>query len=209
MIADRIRIAALLVAVAFLAGVVGWRIAQPRDASADSADVGFLLDMTTHHEQAIYLSSVELQRGTNAEAKVFAEEIHRWQSYEIGLMEGLLADLGHDRYDPPKLAMAWMGHPVPRDAMPGLAAHDELEAMLDASGDDVDAHFVALMVDHHAGGVEMAEAAAERVDDEDVRALALRMAEVQRQEIGEMLAAAERHGLDVPPAGVTWDVHTG
>jgi uncharacterized protein (DUF305 family) len=203
------RVVALLVAVAFLAAVLGWRIAQPDVADADSADVGFLLDMTTHHEQAIYLSSVELQHGATREMQVFAEEIHRFQSYEIGLMERFLVELGHDRYDPPKLAMTWMGHPVPRDSMPGLASEDEIAALQDATGDDVDAMFTALMVDHHAAGAEMAAHAAETVDDDDVRELAERMAKIQQQEISEMLRAAEQLGLDVPPSGVTWDVYAG
>lgn len=204
----KLRIAALTVAVAFLAGVLGWRIAQPRTASLDSADVGFLLDMTSHHEQAIYLSSIELQRGSVADVKVFAEEIHKFQSYEIGLMERLLLELGRSRYDAGDTAMAWMpGHrAMDRDAMPGLASDDEVDGMLAATGDDVDAWFVALMIDHHAGGVDMAEAAIDLADDDDVVDLATRMASVQRQEIGELRAAAARAGLDIPPAGVTWNV---
>jgi uncharacterized protein (DUF305 family) len=203
----RARYIALVVAVAFLAAVVGWRVAQPDHPSDDSADIGFLHDMTSHHEQAIYLSSIELQRGVTPEMQVFAEEIHRWQSYEVGLMERFLVELGSSRYDAPDTAMAWMGHhDMPRDEMPGLATEEEIDGMLAATGDDVDAWFVGLMVDHHAAGADMAEAAAAAVDDDEVRELAERMAKVQRQEIGELLVAAQRIGLDVPPPGVSWDV---
>jgi uncharacterized protein (DUF305 family) len=204
----KVRLIALGVAIAFLAGVIGWRIAQPDHPSEDSADIGFLHDMTTHHEQAIYLSSIELQRGVTPEMQVFAEEIHRWQSYEIGLMERFLDELGSSRYAAPDTAMAWMGHhDMPRDEMPGLATDEEIDGMLAAAGDDVDEWFVGLMVDHHAAGADMADAAAAEVDDDEVRELAERMAHVQRQEIGELLAAAERIGLDVPRPGVIWNVY--
>lgn len=205
----RLQLAATFVAVAFVAGALGWRVAQPDTASLDSADVGFLLDMTSHHEQAIYLSSIELQRGSVPDVGTFAEEIHKFQSYEIGLMERLLLELGRSRYDAGETAMAWMPghHAMPRDEMPGLATRDELDGMLAATGDDVDAWFVALMIDHHAAGADMAEAAADLADDGEVRDLATRMASMQRQEIGELVAAAARAGLELPPDGVTWNVY--
>lgn len=198
---------ALILAVAFLAGVIGWKIGQPERPSVDSADVGFLFDMIDHHDQAIYMSSIELAKGTSRDIRVFADEIHRFQSYEIGLMDRLLIKLGHTRYEAPKTAMAWMGHRgLARDEMPGLASEAEMARLQDA-GADTDAWFASLMIDHHAGGADMADAAARLARDPDVRELAARMAKVQRQEIGEMIAAAKRAGITIPPAGVTWDVY--
>ena len=196
---------ALVVALCFVSGAVGWRIGQGRDADRGSADVGFLFDMISHHEQAINMSSIELLNGSVLDVKRFAEEIHRFQSYEIGLMERLLDRLGYTRYEAPATAMSWMGAGVPRAEMPGLASDDEMDRL--RAGTDVDAWFVTLMVDHHAGGAAMAEVAAERADDDDVRELATRMARIQRAEIAELLAAAKRAGLQVPVAGATWDVY--
>ena len=195
---------ALMVAIAFLAGVIGWRIGQGTDPSADSAVIGFLQDMTTHHEQAILMSTSEMLNGEERSIKVFADEIIRFQSYELGLMERDLERLGSSRYDLPEEAMDWMGDALPRSEMPGLASEDEM-ALLD--GGDVDAVFVSLMIDHHAAGAAMAEAAAEEVDDERVRSLAVRMARTQRSEIAELLRAADRAGLTVPAAGVTWEIY--
>ena len=47
-----------------------------------------------------------------------------------------------------------------------MADGDELETFRSAEGTDVDALFLALMSDHHAGGVAMAEAAASGAEDE-------------------------------------------
>ena len=45
--------------------------------------------------------------------------------------------------------------------------------------------FLDLMSAHHRGGLEMSEYAAEHAADPDVRALAARMASLQRSEIEE------------------------
>ena len=203
---SRSQLVAMVVALCFLSGVIGWKIGQGGAASKDSADVGFLFDMISHHEQAILMASTELFNGRDHGVEVFAEEIHRFQSYEIGLMERHLDRLGYTRYQVPDQAMAWMGEPVARDAMPGLASEAEMDGLSEA-GADTDAWFVTLMIDHHAGGAVMAEAAAEQADDPAVRELAERMAKAQRYEIGEMLGAAERAGIDVPVPGATWDVY--
>ena len=79
--------------------------------------------------------------------------------------------------------------------------------LLRSAEGETDAVFVALMIDHHRAGVAMAEAAAELVDDEQVRQLAARIARTQTLEIAEMTAVAGRLGLDPSPEGVTPDDH--
>jgi len=90
--------------------------------------------------------------------------------------------------------------------MPGLASEAEILSLSDA-GADTDAWFASLMIDHHAVGADMADAAARLSRDPDVRELATRMAKVQRQEISEMIAAAKRARITIPPSGVSWDVY--
>lgn len=201
------QLVALVVALCLLAGIVGWRVGRGFPPSADSPEVGFVHDMISHHEQAIVMSQIELANGTERGVRVFADEIMRFQSYEIGLLERFLEEWGHSRYDAPEDAMAWMGDPVARDEMPGLADEDEMQALRDA-GDDTDAWFVALMVDHHAGGVAMIDGVLDHASG-DLLELATRMRKAQASEISELLGAAERAGLDVPPAGATWDVYGG
>ena len=199
------QLVALVVALCLLAGIVGWRVGRGFPPSSGSPEVGFLHDMISHHEQAIVMSQLELANGSERGVRVFADEIMRFQSYEIGLMERLLEEWGHTRYDAPDEAMSWMGDPVARDQMPGLASKPELQSMRDA-GDRTDAWFVALMVDHHAGGVAMIDGVLDHASG-DLLELAQRMRKAQASEIGELLAAADRAGLSVPPPGATWDVY--
>lgn len=186
---------ALIAALCFVAGTLGWVIGRGWDPGSGDARVVFLRQMVAHHQQAIAMSQVQLFDGAHPEVSVFAEEILRFQSYEIGLMERLLAEWGHAREDEAHVHM------------PGMASADELAALRAAEGEDVDAHFIALMVDHHAAGAQMAETIASDTGDTGVAGLAARMAKAQRSEIDELLRLADRLDLDVPPDGVTWEVH--
>lgn len=201
-----------VVALMFLAGSVGYFIGvRDGDApAADSADVGFLYDMSAHHEQAVMLSMIELANGSDPSVQAFAREIIRSQSYEMGLMRMRLGTWGFDPAATPQQPMAWMGMSVPSTAaMPGMADAAELEAFRNAEGSDVDALFLALMSDHHAGGVAMAQAAASGADDDWVVDTAQRMARIQASEIAEMEFAREAAGLPAAPAGFVADFGPG
>ncbi|HEX9994600.1 MAG TPA: DUF305 domain-containing protein [Acidimicrobiales bacterium] len=192
------RVAVLVAAVAFLAGAAGWAIAQPRPPGNGSADVGFLHDMIEHHSQAVEMSSYLLRPDVGADPSVVlqAQSIAFGQEAEIGLMLGRLR--AWDRPDAGDgTAMGWMGDPVPVDEMPGLATEDEIDALRDATGPAADEQFLRLMIEHHAGGVAMAEAAVDEASDGDVVDLARAMATAQRSEITEMVMLGERLGLDL------------
>lgn len=200
-------------AILFLAGAIGYfvggRTLEDGRPDSGSADVGFLYDMSAHHQQAVQLSMLELTNGTDPTIQTFAREILRSQSYEIGLMEMRLGIWGFDPGAGPDTAMAWMGMSMPASAMPGMADAAELEAMRSATGSDADALFLALMSDHHVGGVRMAEEAAESAGDSWVIDTARRMAAIQASEIAEMEAARVRAGLEPDPFGFSPDFADG
>jgi uncharacterized protein (DUF305 family) len=205
MIPSRQQWVVMAAAVAFLAGAVGFMLGaaqgEPDRPARNSVDVGFLLDMRNHHEQAIQMSLYELRHGENLTVKGFASDIHYFQAYEIGLMERQLSLWGIDPQDRPATAMQWMGHPTKVNAMPGMATKTEFDALGDARGADEDALFVRLMQDHHRGGITMAEYAVAHAKTKFVRDLAGRMARVQTVEIQEMDGALKRDGLNPnPPA---------
>ncbi|MFZ6004551.1 MAG: DUF305 domain-containing protein [Actinomycetota bacterium] len=194
---------ALGAALLFLAGALGYYLGS-RDSGIplrDSVDVGFLQDMITHHEQAIQMALIENSSGEEPGLQTFAREIILFQSYEIGLMDRQLNQWGYRREKRSDTAMQWMGMAVAVDAMPGLASPNEMQALREHTGPDIDALWIKLMQDHHAGGVHMAEYAAEHASDPFVREIAARMARNQRIEIGELDGARERADLTDHPAG--------
>ena len=190
-----------MVALLYLAGSLGYVLGS-RPAGrpgADSVDVGFLYDMTSHHEQAVTMSGLELENGEEGAVTAFAREILTFQSYEIGLMDRQLAQWRLPVENPRSRAMAWMGMPVETAQMPGMATEAELEQLTAAQGRDADALFITLMQEHHRGGVHMAEYAAEHARSRFVRTLAARMARNQKIEINELEQARARAGLPRPP----------
>src|SRR4051794_30868755 len=185
-----------VLACAFLAATLGYWLGKPGPLDADSVDVGFLKDMTHHHEQAVQMAVIEQENGSDPVIRGFATEILRRQSFELGVMATTLDKFGHGP-EPNETAMAWMGEPTPVDAMPGLATPEEMDRLRAAKGAEADALFLELMTDHHRGGVHMATYAYEHAQSDSVRDLAQLMAYVQSTEINEFRNSAQRAGIDV------------
>jgi len=201
------RVAVLVVAVAFLGFAVGRFVTQDRPPGANSVDVGFLQDMLTHHDQALGVATLELGNGSDPVVRSFASEVLQEQSYETGVMTQKLAQWGFTRDDRSAEAMAWMGMPVPVDQMPGLLSDQEMAQIKAARGTDLDKLFLQKMAEHHRGGLHMAQYAAAKAGNPQIRALAARMVRNQSGEINEYRLAAQERGWDlniapatVPPA---------
>lgn len=157
-----------------------------------SADAGFLRDMQTHHAQAVEMAMLVRDRSADPAIRTIAYDIALAQSQQAGVMYGWLEQWGLDQYGTP---MAWMhdadahaGHAAPDVAapMPGMATPDQLAGLEGASGADADRAFLTLMIAHHEGGIEMAEAAERLAAQPLVRDLAASMIEVQTAEIAAM-----------------------
>jgi uncharacterized protein (DUF305 family) len=198
------RVAVLAVAVAFLGFAIGRFVTQDRPPGADSVDVGFLQDMLTHHDQALGIATLELGNGSDPVVRSFASEVLQEQSYETGVMTQKLAHWGYSRDDRSDEAMAWMGMPVPVAQMPGLLTAAEMDQIKAARGTDLDKLFLQKMAEHHRGGLHMAQYAAAKAGDPQLRALAARMVRNQSGEINEYRLAAQEKGwdLNIAPASV-------
>ena len=142
------------------------------------------------------MANLELINGQSEDVKVFAREILRDQSYEIGLMQFQLGDWGYTREEAGPEAMAWMGMPVPLAEMPGMATPPQLDLLRAARGRDADRLFLELMIPHHEGGIHMASYAVEHAKDADVEQLAGRIEHTQRLEIEELRYTQGRLGFE-------------
>jgi uncharacterized protein (DUF305 family) len=193
------RALALAVAVGFLGFAVATFVQRDDDEppSEDSVDVGFLQDMDYHHDQAVVMADMELTDGEESEVLHLAREIMSLQSYEMGVMQRTLEDWGYSIFERSPDAMEWMGMPpVPVEQMQGLQTEEKMTELEDAEGAESDALFMEMMVDHHVGGLHMAEYAAGNAETDVVRDLAAKMAVNQAKEINVYAGVAER--LDLP-----------
>jgi uncharacterized protein (DUF305 family) len=186
---------AFFLALMLLAGVVGWWIGRSDRESFNDVDVGFLADMTAHHEGAISLGFDYLRNEHDTLVGHFAREIVFLQAQQIASMNSLLEAAGDPERAYDDIAMDWMGNPVTSARMPGLATEAEFAELRAAQGLAADDAFTRLMIRHHAAGAAMADYAARNGSNEKVRALASSMAKVQRLEITEMNQRRTELGL--------------
>jgi len=187
---------AMVVALLFLGGAFSWALTTRADNAEPSAvDVGFAQDMITHHFQALQISFVALERATEASTRSYAQEVVLFQAREIGIFDTWLQDWRKPEDGDRPTVMGWMGMPIPREEMPGLATDAELEELQQATGLNADRLFFELMTAHHLGGIHMATYAAQHGDEARVRELAALFARTQQIEVREYEAAIERLGL--------------
>nr|WP_285757460.1 DUF305 domain-containing protein [Nocardiopsis ansamitocini] len=177
------------VVAALVAGFVLGRPGHPLDTSADA---GFLRDMSTHHAQAVDMAMIIYDETDEPRLKAVSYDIARTQQAQIGRMQGWLVQWGLTARgsQPPMTWMAGHDHGGPSggapDRMPGLATDEQMRSLADASGTDAEILFLELMIAHHKGGIEMAEAGADLAGDQMVVTLAGGMGTAQQSEIDLM-----------------------
>jgi uncharacterized protein (DUF305 family) len=197
-------VAAVLIAVA--AFCVG-RLTAPVSGSPDtsSAAAGFARDMQVHHNQAVEMALIVRDRTPDDEVRLLAYDIATSQGQQSGQMYGWLESWGLPQasVDPP---MTWMSLPAldgsdqhehgdgAPETMPGYATGDQIAELEAASDVDAERIFLRLMIAHHHGGVEMAEAVIARTEQPEVLTLARGIVTAQSAEIELMESLLAERG---------------
>ena len=167
------------------------RDTNPEGVQLSSADIGFAQDMSVHHEQAVLIAQT-LSRDVDPQIRVIADQIVVAQTSEIATMRGWL-NLFDEPFTTPR-PMQWMhgSDPAMSDhggaPMPGAASTSEITRLAGLRGADAETLFLQLMIRHHQGGVDMAEAATHSVASEPIRRIARGMIRDQSNEIAVMTA---------------------
>lgn len=193
------RLVVLLVAVAFLGGSIGWALGQRSEQPLSDVDAGFMQDMGVHHLQAVQMSLLLLDDETvSRDLKAYAQEIIMSQRFDQGIFNATLDRFGFPT-DPGETVMEWMGgHGVPVDEMNGMATDEQMRELADATGDEAESLWIALMSEHHLGGMHMADWAARHGSDGATVELAKAMVKIQRDEILELGRYRDRAELALP-----------
>lgn len=163
-------------------GCPGGVCAQSPDRSGTAAtDAMFVEQMVPHHEDAIAMAELALERSERPEIRELAQGIVRTQRAENDLMLGWYRD--------------WFGTAVPeapsRGMGPGMmggmmGSGIDLEQLEQA--EDFDRAFIEAMVPHHRMGVMMAAMAGGATRRVEVRDLTATIIDAQTAEIDQMLA---------------------
>ncbi|WP_433459116.1 DUF305 domain-containing protein [Micromonospora sp. CA-248212] len=168
----------------YAGGLLTPRLTRPGDASVEA---GFARDMTTHHTQAVEMSLIAYRSATLPEVRQIAVDIATGQQGEIGAMQTWLREWGLSPTgsQPP---MSWMsdGAAVKDGLMPGMATPQQMAALRDAKGIEVDRQFLTLMYNHHLGGIHMIDAALAETDNAEVVRVAETMKSTQQSELNNL-----------------------
>ena len=78
--------------------------------------------------------------------------------------------------------------------MPGLATDAELAQLRSLTGVDAEKLFLKLMIAHHNGGIDMAEAVLARTTNKTVSSLARGMVKAQQSEVDYMEGLLAKRG---------------
>ena len=136
-------------------------------------DIMFAQMMIPHHEQAIEMSTLAEMRTENADVLSLAQQIKSAQMPEISQMTTWLADAG---------APTEMGHDMGDD---GMLSADEMMTLTDATGNEFDRLFLAGMIAHHEGALDMAKSV-QNSQNAEMKALSDNIISSQTAEIEEM-----------------------
>ena len=168
----------------------------PDPAGPSAADVGFAQDMATHHEQAVLMATLAMDRARPA-VRAIAEGILTGQSQEIGLFRGWLRLWGKPGVG--SHPMAWMGaHDMPgmdmSSSMPGMATPAQLQRLYGLRGKAFDVLFLQLMIRHHEGGLLMTKAVLADKTLPITRTAAQSISTEQLEDLGTMRALLASDG---------------
>lgn len=202
---------AVLVVVGLLLGAALTASASASVPTEDSVDAGFARDMQVHHGQAVEMSVLLRDRSNDPAVRQVALDIELTQQNQQGQMFGWLelwglpqsstqpimgwmSDAPFDSSNPDMTGMPGMdaeagtdvdagttdGNPM---SATGLASDEQLAALAAADAVEAERRYLELMISHHRGGAQMAEVAAARAEQPQVRRLAETMVVAQTAEI--------------------------
>jgi uncharacterized protein (DUF305 family) len=141
------------------------------------ADVQFARQMIPHHAQAVEMADMLPADGVSPELVDLGAAIAGAQQPEIDRMTAMLDRWG---FVPPPLEG---GH---AHEMAGMLSEEDLAALGAATGAEFERMWLSMMIEHHAGAIDMAEVQLADGSDPEARALAEEIVDAQQDEIALM-----------------------
>ncbi|MGI5519915.1 DUF305 domain-containing protein [Micromonospora sp. CA-259024] len=163
--------------------------------AGNAADVTFAQEMIPHHQQAVQMADLAINRAIDADVKRLATQIKAAQGPEITTMTRWLAAWGTPAPTTSITGMPGMHHGESANASPGVEADHRMPGMMTdadmttlaaATGTDFDRQFLTMMIAHHQGAITMAKNEISNGANIDAKALAQQIVDDQQAEIDTM-----------------------
>ena len=156
----------------------------------NDADVAFASDMIQHHAQALAMVDMTMGRDLTPEVAALAEDIRAGQGPEIETMSDWLQEWEEDIPETVRdHANAHGGGGAGGDTgtdMPGMMTEKDMAALEAATDAEFETMWLEMMIEHHEGAVEMAQAEQEEGQYEPAVDLAGQIITGQKSEIATM-----------------------
>jgi uncharacterized protein (DUF305 family) len=150
-------------------GAMDAEVDQLATLSGDEFEIAFLDGMIAHHQGAVVMSQLALERSSNGDLQRAAQGIINAQSVEINQMTGWLSQ--------------WHGQtPTASDVMAMTAETDAMRTLPDA---EFDKAFLEAMIAHHESAIEMARLIPERTERAELQQLGEAIITTQEAEIAQ------------------------
>ncbi|WP_237565422.1 DUF305 domain-containing protein [Ornithinimicrobium cavernae] len=150
------------------------------DQTHTEADTEFAQMMIVHHEGAIEMADLAIEKAGSDEVRTLAEGISAAQGPEIDTMTSWLQSWDEDT------APHHGGMEMDGMEMGGMSQEEVMAELESLSGQEFDRRFLELMIEHHRGAVEMAATELEDGQNPQARGLSEQIIEDQKAEISEM-----------------------
>ncbi len=154
------------------------RVSEESSAAFSMSDLMFAQMMIPHHEQAVDMAELALDRSDDADIRQLSEQIRDAQQPEIEQMSSWLNAAG----------MTQMAHDM---GMHGMVDDDDMAELSAATGAEFDRLFLEAMIVHHEGAIEMTRMIIDS-NNSEVRALAESIISSQSAEIELMRTLLSR-----------------
>ena len=161
----------------------------------NQADVDFATAMIPHHAQAVQMANLAADRPLPDGLRTLVEDVHTTQVAEVETMVTWLTDWGQEI---PETSMDHVNgghgegmadmsdHDMGTGDMPGMMSAEEMTELAQASDTEFAELWMTMMVEHHEGAIEMAEAEQDAGHFPDAVDLAGAIIDAQRAEIATM-----------------------
>lgn len=172
---NRNKIGATILAITLAAALLTTTLTQQEttgETEFNRADIMFMNMMIVHHDQAIEMADLAENRTNNTKILNLSKDIFEAQTSENQQMNEWMQQLGYN--------------PGNHHKMAGMATEEEMNQLKNSKGTEFNQLFAELMIEHHEGGIAMAQNFKQSGQNQQLKEMQLQMIDAQKEEIDKM-----------------------